>query len=1120
MKRLLIVLLVSLYAPLSAVATESFTFNFDNGWQGWQKWGSGDGTLTKNITAAGSGAVFFACDSGEQITMHRKFSGLAPGRWKVDLSLRASEVGVGEWGKSIWIFYDVGNGYESAVTRLHGSFAWSRATFTVDVKKSGTLTLWVRLKAPGRLWVDEISLARWPGKKIGWRLQRSQKKLAEANSPGRGVRCPSCYRWWDRGVDVCQICGAKISAAAASAELPESARKKLPRERLFPGFDNRHRNLAGAPLKARSAGRTSRSRQLTVGRPFDIRLGDAAMKDWRGYDFLALDLYNPVQEKVRFSLTVEDAGSRDYWTRLNNYSTLVPGWNRLRFPLHRHVGERGSVRVKRYLDLGRIRRFWVAVTDVGDVRGQKKVRGRSGEFVVDNVRLLQGERLPPPFPGLLLFDFVKEDFRTFEGFTPIMKKHSYDSSVGFGFVDAKIWRAHDSLYADTLWRDGIFVNDGGFRVDLPKGRYVVRLVPEALGMWYEHFWTKRRIRINGRTVLDRKRTDADDYLDDFLRFSEVEPKPGESACELYLTPIFDEIVTEVDADNGRIVIDCAGDASGVLLNSLIIYPVSAKAQGEAWVKKLRKVQCEEFASLCRELPPPEQKPFPYSADDKRDRLYTAVVSGEKLVRWYQTPRAEAESIVLAGGAGMRPLAVVVARNLGREAPLVARLSPLQGPGGASVVLPADALRYAVQQFQSHSYNHETFELAPRFLRSLPERGLPLRPEESVMLWVQPEVTAAMPPGTWHGRLSLTLHGRERSIPVVLNVLDFTLPPLDTAIGFLGLDPVSFAWFDGSGVEQSRDRWRTAALKELARRGFTTWSSLPGFTLTESGGRWQLDTRSIDRLMKTARGLGFTHKVFSYGSPDCWLFEKPQAGLSADDYYPVVAGLLKRSNRGGNWLPIVVDVSDEAAGYSQKVERDTKRVETLRRYLPFFQSGGFAAPKKKGASGYQLNLLFDELSLSSATPADTALLKRHGVNWGLYNQAAGLFVNNRIPFGLNQYLRHKEGADHLLGWHLTGAQNYPYYDLDGREHDAMMLFPRRDGGLDAAIKFEWAAQGVEDYRLLLLLEKLTAGTAFDVGDWLQKNHRRFTADPQLFRQQLLEKIQTYSAAAGKGDNENS
>ena len=54
--------------------------------------------------------------------------------------------------------------------------------------------------------------------------------------------------------------------------------------------------------------------------------------------------------------------------------------------------------------------------------------------------------------------------------------------------------------------------------------------------------------------------------------------------------------------------------------------------------------------------------------------------------------------------------------------------------------------------------------------------------------------------------------------------------------------------------------------------------------------------------------------------------------------------------------------------------------------------------------------------------------------------------------------------------MAAYNNYPYFDLDGRESEVAMFYPKSDGSLLTTLKFELSAEGLQDYRLLLLLER--------------------------------------------------
>ncbi len=1034
------------------------SFSFDNGAEGWHLWGEGSWRHCAGLGHDRAGSMELFCNKDEEVTFYRQFN-LSPGRYLLTVWLRALDVQAGKWNQSTWLFYKTGEETVFPVKDLKGTFEWSRVQYSFDVTDKPA-QIWFRLRTPGTLWIDDITIEPYEGRSVAFHLQKSSSPFPEGNPVGHGVRCDRCFRWMPEVASYCLVCGQKMKSVAPQGK----ERQRKPREMMLMGFEE----MADPVEKARHPFRKydsiategTKSAVIPSGKYHNFSVADKVMKDWSGYDYLGLDVYNSSHKQVEFSLCIGDKKSGGYWDQLNHYTTLEPGWNHLQFSVNRYVGERGSVRVKRYLDLSNIKKFWCIVGKEGE---------ESENFRIDNVRLLSIPKLLPAGQGFRLFDFVKDDFLAAPGFTGIAARHLYSKDVGFGFVDADIWRSHDSLYADTLLRDGVFINKGQFRVDVPNGKYVVWLVTNALGEWFEHFWLRRRITVQGKVVLQEQRTSVHDYLNDFLRFSDIEPQPQDNAYDLYLKPLFAPIEVEVTVNDRKIVIDCDGDDSAILLNALIIYPVAEKEQGRRFIEQLHAQSRQEFNNICRRVKSePQVDPGAISPADKARGYYTALIDSNIQLRYNQVIRTSGEKIILHGARKQRPVQALMVRNLGKKDTLLVTISSLKSENGHELKPEKDWLRYGVNQFQSRKINHETYELAPRFLRRFPASGMALEKDFSRLIWLQIPLKPGTPAGSYRGQLEINLHGQQKVYPVTVEVDDFDLPDADIAVGFFGLDPVSCDYLDLPDVAELKRKNRFVMLKALHERGFTTWSSLPPASFVKEGASWQLQSDEIDELMTRARRLGFNKKVFSYGGPFPVVLDKKGTidGVAESKYRLETATILHDHMKKSHWLPVVFDISDEATGYSQTEERDLLRAEMVKKYYPFLRRGGYSHPIKKGKPGYRLNEEFTDISFSSITPQVAARYRRERKRWGLYNQATDLFQNNRKSFGKDLITARNMGCDHLLGWHLTLAQNYPYYDLDGRENDAMMVFPRLDGSFDYALKFEWAALGLEEYRLML------------------------------------------------------
>ena len=135
----------------------------------------------------------------------------------------------------------------------------------------------------------------------------------------------------------CYACGTPLDAAkAAVAGRPVKPIASFEDKNPFGGGTV----VAGMPPSGGKALRIDRS-YVSMDQP----------QDWPGYDFLKADLYTDATKPLDLYVEIRDAGTRDYWTRVN-YSTVVPpGESTLVIPVKQlYVGEKS--RPGRMLDPG------------------------------------------------------------------------------------------------------------------------------------------------------------------------------------------------------------------------------------------------------------------------------------------------------------------------------------------------------------------------------------------------------------------------------------------------------------------------------------------------------------------------------------------------------------------------------------------------------------------------------------------------------------------------------------------------------------------------------------------------------------------------------------------------
>jgi hypothetical protein len=1068
-------------------SSESLSFDFQQKKDTWKHYGSGLFQFNENIGKQKPGSMQLECSSaGDQITTYLETHHLKPGLHKVSMWLRANDIKVGPYNYSTWIFYDTGHGTVSPVKDLKGSFNWSKVTFTINVsEKTSKSTIWIRLKAQGSLWVDDISISKHEGEEIPYQFEKSEIPMEKPNPIGDGKRCENCYRWMPMTSAFCSFCGSKHQSSSQGGQ--ESKPKVAPLRTLI-DFEKQHRPSQEKyhyirSYHSKSDLSPSAAGAFKLAAYNNLNMSDPSIKNWGGYDYLSMDIYNPLSTMESLALSIRDDKSSNYWTQLNHTSKIVPGWNHLRFHVNRFVGERGSVRVKRYLNIQNIKSCFFGVA-------LESGRTSDLDFLVDNIRLSKAPPPPKEFAGLVKFDFVAEKFRAQPGFTAILPKHSYNKEVGFGFQNAGIWRTHDSMYADTLNRDGIFINNGRFKVDLKNGRYKVLLSVNHLGYWSEHFWNKRSVSIQGKTILNESNHNAEDFYQRHLRFADIEPRLEDNAFDLYLGRVFSPLETVVEVNNGSLDIEFKGDNSGICLNWLMISPIEKERELQTYRKQLKLILKDDYANLSKDLTPKQELK---ASPDKKISIHP-VGSGE-MAKPYDTFTETLEQIDLHGGRLEKPVQAFVIRNHTEQDKEVSiRCSALTSKNGHRISPTSDWIRRAVNQYQSHTFNHETYELSPRFLKKLEHDHCTLRKEWSQLFWLKIPIPQGTPAGGYQGELSIVGDGFQKRIPIHLEVHDYTLPKLDMSVGFFGITPYTFGYVKTPGVKEAQMKDRFKVLEILAEEGFTTFTGLPDMKFTLKNGVGVLESDEVDQVMKKAKELGFNREVFTYGSGQflsLLALDQHSGQIQGHDavvYHKELSKALERKFKSKSWLPIVCNYSDEASGYSQKVERDMKRYQILKTHYPFLLRGGFSHGIKKGEYGYELNNTFTDGSFSHFSREDVNHMQERGLRWGKYNLSLNLFHNNRRPYGEGLYRLKSEGAQHAIGWAMTLNCNYPYFDLDGREHDAMMVFRSKGGDFHRALKFEWTAMGLEDYRLLSLLSqkiKDNPGKSQKAKQWLEK-----------------------------------
>jgi hypothetical protein len=788
--------------------------------------------------------------------------------------------------------------------------------------------------------------------------------------------------------------------------------------------------------------------EFTPQKYYNFDIDNMPLKDWSAFNRLEMDVHNPENKYVDFFLTVGDDKTTNYWSGLNHKQKLGPGWNHLSFSLTDPVGERGSNRSQRLIDLKKIKKFFLIVDP------DEKDKFSAGKFLIDNLSL-HSSVFPNIPTEVKCFDFSSET-QSSGSFIPVTDQSLYKDSAGFGFVNPNFWRSEDSIYASSILRDTIAVLGGSFKVKLPNGTYFISLNIESLGYWDVPFWSYRSVKANGVEVIKQIRNTGNGFLKDLLRFESIIPSDSDHPYDLYQKVIFRSIEKKVEVKDGFLKLDFEGDETGVSLNSLIIWPENKNQEARVFLKALDERYKNEFNWMSRSLGIKKaQIPNDLTVD---------VILPELTLSPYSSGKKLERKLSFFNGRNDSSYQIIEVSGKNIEGPVNFSFELKNGP--QKLDSQSFMVREVIYQYTSPDMNHETYLITGKYLRDVKGSRVVLKKNQVKHLWISFHSNGRISPGKYEGHFAF---GKIK-IPLDVTIKDFELPKLDFPVGFFGLDPLPYSYFKGREYEEIRKKFRYKALERLSQSGFTTFTGLPEVRLNQDKKEWSLDTFDLEELLKKATALGFKGPFYSYGGtfPKNLLdLTQIPEGMSEEVYHQKISHLLKPLLTKKDAPQLIYTFSDEAGGYSDQIASDIERAKKLKKNYPFLTLGGFGSFAAKGASS--LNQFFQHGFYSSIKKNDLAHVKADKNLWGFYNASPGNFDDPRFAFGPGLFVAQKSGLHHYLEWN-SGFNNYPYYDFDGRESDVSLFYPSTDMNLYSSLRFELSTEGLTALRKLLLLER--------------------------------------------------
>jgi hypothetical protein len=792
--------------------------------------------------------------------------------------------------------------------------------------------------------------------------------------------------------------------------------------------------------------------------------------DWRGYDYLRLDAYNPGSKPVSFGLRIDDAQSKGYPSRYNGGATLRPGPGTVELYLSSLKVEDGS----RNVDLAHITAFMLFfVSPKEDVT-----------LYFDNLRL---EKAPAPVQveGLYRFDFGPENAPTFSGFQPVTPKTTYEESRGFGWVDAKEVEASNQGWPDSLAGDCVHGNTYGrwefpFAVKLPNGSYTVWVIARNVDQndMPSRSW---RVVAEGKPVIEEAMTAARFYSKDVLyRWLDTDFTSDLDAWKTYIEPRFAPRTAQVTVSDGRL--DLTFDTCAV--SALIVYPTAREAELAPVLAQLEKDRKKEFYAKhwYLQLPEPER---PLAEAIKGHESDPAIVFTPNYLRPLHVKSVPLEGEiekpitvrVAPGETEPATIAVLAQKDLkdvevnfhlqggdpqAQGSCQISLVKVVPRPAGAGVFTPQNVALVPAKPIDIEKGMTRQYWLTLCEPISEPGEMRPLKPHSC---------TATL-------RVSFAADGQkgEKRIPVTVEVLPLRLASADET-------HVSFGWYysDPGNLNYFFDRFeemKEARQKELEREfadmvahGCTgAQFPSPNVPTVKPDGTVEMDFSGLEPWVEAMRksGLGLKHTDL-IGILNLANYRLMRSGLKefSPEFNKAYMEIVRRTVAWAKEksVPLAIWAVDEPR--EQLINDWNRNLADTLKYLDLIAqvpgARSTVTPMGDSQDGVDYMPMVPKMDVMQTHPwAGSAKMIEYAQTHEkpeLWTYNAGI---DRLSFGFGVWRLKAKGR---WQWHYQ----WHTFPFDPFDEGSGAVYASPDGPIPT-VGYEWTREGIDDYRYLFTLKQ--------------------------------------------------
>jgi hypothetical protein len=824
---------------------------------------------------------------------------------------------------------------------------------------------------------------------------------------------------------------------------------------------------------------TAGKKALKLGAGGGVRFNPATgMKsDWSKFDVVKLELFNAGEKPVKIYMQVRDKdNSSNYWSWHNRYAAVAPGQNSIQFAVADTW--RGEV-LRRdaggMLDTKDIQLFYLSAMD--------------GDVFVSGIHLANFPAQKVDVPGLKAFDVEIENAPGFPGYVSLTPKDLYNKQKGYGWTKTQFYNENNRdicirLHPDNLFRDWIACANAELAVDVPNGKYRVRMQLEDPGAWeFMQNYRKRTVTAEGKVVLDET-MDSAEFMNRFFRNQDSEDLPSDDPFEKYVETRHPWKEFDVEVADGQLNLGFqSADTYGLTLSALVISPLEQEEKAKQFMVFTKEMRKFDWSQSWKAVSKPPTTPnfsgkaaeeatangYVLFTNTPKDSLdYNHVPQDPELLKGVSASAAlgQFENVTF----GLRP-----ARQIGK---VDVSISALKNTAGDEIPAGNIATRVGRYRFCRHdgeqSGLYDVNEKQLCYFNRTDTDQLRCNDGMARRFWITVHVPENAKPGSYSAQVTISAEkGARHTIPLTLEVLPITLPDPDHLFAVYGVGTLPMPYYEE--IRQDIPRRLGIVYADAREHGINYLLECAATPQLENGKAVISNAAEVERDLALRRKLGFKDGPVGVNggcglgqlANDATIQGMPKAKF-IEAWHKTITDTFKQKG----WPHPYFCYGDEP-NLPQVLKQLTAANNACHAVSPEIWMGVAYHIDARVKESSELAETLDVHHLKEFCPPSDFEFAKKSAKFILHcNVGMG-----RLPYGLREWRATQEKkTDGCVTYAYMGSHVDIYYGLDAREDDYLLAPPRKDGSLTTTSNWENMRAGIDDYRYARALEKFASNSS--------------------------------------------